>query len=300
MGVAGGGAVDPKTGKKAITWSNLAVGAAMNIFEVATLGQPFEVLKTHMGAHRNDGLLQAFRASWRRGGLFGFYQGLFPWAMIEASTKGAILMLSQAEFEYMAKKYAGVSSTWASAIGGMGGGIVQAYTTMGFCTFMKTVEVTRHKDPAGSQKSTLAVARDIIREKGILAMNRGVTAVAVRQCTNWGTRFGASKYVENLFKAGDPNKQLSNMERLSASVVGGIVGCWNQPIEVIRIQMQSAVKGTESRQKVSIVTAAKEIYAGNGLLGFYRGVTPRVGLGIWQTTCMVFMADNVKALIAGK
>ena len=27
----------------------------------------------------------------------------------------------------------------------MGGGIAQAYTTMGFCTFMKTVEVTRHK-----------------------------------------------------------------------------------------------------------------------------------------------------------
>jgi hypothetical protein len=30
-------------------------------------------------------------------------------------------------------------------VGGMGGGIAQAYTTMGFCTFMKTVEVTRHK-----------------------------------------------------------------------------------------------------------------------------------------------------------
>ena len=27
----------------------------------------------------------------------------------------------------------------------MTGGIAQAYSTMGFCTFMKTVEVTRHK-----------------------------------------------------------------------------------------------------------------------------------------------------------
>lgn len=33
----------------------------------------------------------------------------------------------------------------AGIIGGMSGGIAQAYTTMGFCTFMKTVEVTRHK-----------------------------------------------------------------------------------------------------------------------------------------------------------
>lgn len=33
----------------------------------------------------------------------------------------------------------------AGIIGGMSGGIAQAYSTMGFCTFMKTVEVTRHK-----------------------------------------------------------------------------------------------------------------------------------------------------------
>lgn len=29
--------------------------------------------------------------------------------------------------------------------------------------------------------------------------------------------------------------------------------------------------------------------------GLYRGVTPRIGLGIWQTVCMVSFADYVKA-----
>lgn len=33
----------------------------------------------------------------------------------------------------------------ASMFGGMFGGVAQAYTTMGFATFMKTVEVTRSK-----------------------------------------------------------------------------------------------------------------------------------------------------------
>lgn len=28
--------------------NNLAIGAAIQIFEVSTLGQPFEVIKTHM------------------------------------------------------------------------------------------------------------------------------------------------------------------------------------------------------------------------------------------------------------
>lgn len=34
--------------RRKIQWKNLAVGSAMNIFQVTTLGQPFEVLKTHV------------------------------------------------------------------------------------------------------------------------------------------------------------------------------------------------------------------------------------------------------------
>lgn len=34
----------------------------------------------------------------------------------------------------------------------MGGGIAQAYSTMGFCTFMKTVEVTRQKSGRFKEK----------------------------------------------------------------------------------------------------------------------------------------------------
>jgi len=36
----------------------------------------------------------------------------------------------------------------------------------GFCTFMKTVEVTRHKTVGERIPSTWSVARDILRQKG--------------------------------------------------------------------------------------------------------------------------------------
>ncbi len=39
-------------------------------------------------------------------------------------------------------------------------------TTMGFCTFMKTVEITRHKS-VGPPQSTWSIAREIIRREGI-------------------------------------------------------------------------------------------------------------------------------------
>lgn len=45
---------------------------------------------------------------------------------------------------------------------------------------------------------------------------------------------------------------------------------------------------------MSIVTASKWIYQNNGISGFYRGVVPRIGLGMWQTLCMVALGMYIK------
>jgi hypothetical protein len=58
------------------------------------------------------------------------YQGLIPWAWIEASTKGAVLLFAAAEIEGASTR-AGVSPALAGLLGGMGGGVAQAYATMG-------------------------------------------------------------------------------------------------------------------------------------------------------------------------
>lgn len=52
--------------------------------------------------------------------------------------------------------------------------------------------------------------------------------------------------------------------------LGGL-SCWNQPIEVIRVEMQSQVKTAGRPEKLTIATAAKWIYKNNGAMGFYRG-----------------------------
>ncbi|CAG8626104.1 15560_t:CDS:2 [Acaulospora morrowiae] len=266
---------DGKLEKKPISFVNLAVGGGLNMFEVSTLGQPFEVLKTHLAANRKDTIIEAFKKTYKRGGIFGFYQGLIPWAWIEASTKGAVLIFTASEIEYRSR-VAGASPFLSGILGGMAGGLSQAYTTMGFCTFMKTVEVTRHK--AGAEVSTIKVAADIWKREGIRGINKGVNAVAVRQCTNWASRFG-------LTRAG---------EMLIRRIRDG------EPIEVIRVEMQSQVKTPGRPEKMSIVTCAKFIYQNNGFKGFYRGVTPRIGLGIWQTVCMVFGGDSIKAKLEAR
>ncbi|KAL4922977.1 uncharacterized protein BDV17DRAFT_296791 [Aspergillus undulatus] len=52
--------------KKDVTLSNLLLGASLNMFEVTSLGQPLEVIKTAMAAHRNDSFPAAMRRVWAR------------------------------------------------------------------------------------------------------------------------------------------------------------------------------------------------------------------------------------------
>lgn len=63
--------------------------------------------------------------------------------------------------------------------------------------------------------------------------------------------------------------------------------------------MQSMSKSTSAAPgrpaKLTIMNTLAYIYKENGLKGLYRGVTPRIALGIWQTVCMVSFADYVKA-----
>ncbi|KAI9796408.1 MAG: Mitochondrial DNA replication protein yhm2 [Piccolia ochrophora] len=290
-----------KPEKKPVKFSNLLLGAGLNMFEVTTLGQPLEVVKTTMAANRSDGFTGALKRVWGRGGVLGYYQGLIPWAWIEASTKGAVLLFVASEAEYYAKS-AGASDFVGGISGGIVGGVAQAYATMGFCTCMKTVEITRHKQAAAGIKPPGAIATfsDIYQREGIRGINRGVNAVAIRQMTNWGSRFGLSRLAEQGIRKAtgkEEGAKLGAMEKILASGLGGGLSAWNQPIEVIRVEMQSKTEDPNRPKNLTVGKTFRYIYGSNGLKGLYRGVTPRIGLGVWQTICMVGMGDIAKEAV---
>ena len=178
----------------------------------------------------------------------------------------------------------------------MAGGVAQAYATMGFCTCMKTVEITKHKVAASGVKppSTWATFMDIYRKEGIRGINKGVNAVAIRQTTNWGSRFGLSRLAESGIRkttGKEEGQKLGSMEKILASGLGGGLSAWNQPIEVIRVEMQSKTEDPNRPKNLTVGKTLRYIYSNNGIKGLYRGVAPRIGLGVWQTICMVALGD---------
>ena len=184
----------------------------------------------------------------------------------------------------------------------MVGGLAQAYATMGFCTCMKTVEITKHKEAAAGRRPPGAIETfmDIYRREGIAGINKGVNAVAVRQVTNWGSRFGLSRVAESgirQMRGKEHGEKLSALEKITASALGGGLSAWNQPIEVVRVEMQSKKDDPNRPKKMNVSNAFKYIYQQNGVRGLYRGVVPRIGLGVWQTVCMVALGDIAKEAV---
>ena len=190
----------------------------------------------------------------------------------------------------------GASEFGSGILGGVTGGVAQAYATMGFCTCMKTVEITKHKMVATGLKppSTWQTFGDIWRKEGLRGINKGVNAVAIRQMTNWGSRFGLSRLAEQGIRRAtgkEHDEKLLAWEKILASAMGGGLSAWNQPIEVIRVEMQSKKEDPNRPKKMTVGNTFRYIYQTNGVRGLYRGVAPRIGLSVWQTVCMVAMGD---------
>lgn len=75
---AGAASEPQKLEKKPVKFSNLLLGAGLNMFEVTSLGQPLEVTKTTMAAHRTDGFFGALGRIWSRGGVLGCEFTILP------------------------------------------------------------------------------------------------------------------------------------------------------------------------------------------------------------------------------
>eukprot|EP00053_Salpingoeca_punica_P007703 m.70042 g.70042 ORF g.70042 m.70042 type:complete len:299 (-) comp14286_c0_seq1:327-1223(-) len=270
-------------------------GAVLQMVEAVTLGMPLEVWKTRMGRFRNETTMEAFRNVYHRagGGVSGvaaFWAGTMP-KLIESASKGAVLMLAK-EWIKTACLETGVDATTTGFLAGAGGGVAQV-AVMGPCTYLVTHAVTGDKSVSVS-----AQIGNTWKKGGIKAFYPGGTALAFRQATNWASRQGFTDGIRELIKKTHPdpaNAKLSVNEEVLAGMIGGALSCWNQPFEVARIEGQS--RASMNQPSISMMQVFRNIVHEHGYAGLFKGVLPRMGLGVWQTTFMVTGANLIRDYI---
>lgn len=313
---------------------DLLIGPLIQCMEAATLGMPFEVWKTRMGSNRTEGTLEAFKNIYRKGGPKAFWAGTGPKMIESASKvrrqrtsekrakkrrrlwiffqqpgrfffasltrdHAHIVRASFAHRQGMILMYAkeginetllagGMDPTAAGVLAGAGGGIAQV-SVMGPCTYLVTGAVN---DPT---TSVFARVKSTYKRGGVAGFYPGGTAIAFRQATNWASRQGFTEFVRVRFKVafhGDKDATLTKGQEIGAGIVGGTMACWNHPFEVARIEAQTL--GNAGKPVGSMVTVMRNIVRVDGVGGLFRGIVPRIGLGIWQTLFMVTGAKLVK------
>eukprot|EP00049_Salpingoeca_infusionum_P006793 m.111355 g.111355 ORF g.111355 m.111355 type:complete len:297 (+) comp13443_c2_seq2:412-1302(+) len=276
------------SGKK--TLKDARNGAVLQMVEAASLGMPLEVWKTHLGRHRNESTFEGMRNIYRKngGGFSGvtaFWRGTSA-KMVESATKGSVLMFSK-EFIKDSCLSMGVSATAAGFIAGAGGGICQV-SVMGPCTFLVTSVVNGNTTLSSAIKTTWA-------NKGFVGFYPGGTAIAFRQATNWASRQGFTDAVREMIRKSyheEEDAKLTVGQEVAAGIIGGTLSCWNHPFEVARIEAQS--RAALGEQSMSMVATLKHVVEGHGVGGLFKGVVPRIFLGIWQTTFMVTGANLIR------
>jgi hypothetical protein len=270
---------------------DIIIGPAIQMAEAASLGMPFEVWKTRMGRHRTETTLEALQNVYKTGGgVSAFWRGTSA-KMVESGTKGAILMYAKEGLNDALLKN-DVDPGLAGVVAGAGGGIAQV-SVMGPCTYLVTGAVN---DPSG--KSSLERIRETYARAGVKGFYPGGTAIAFRQATNWASRQGFTEIVRERAKAvwypdvDSKEVKMTKGQEVICGVIGGTMACWNHPFEVARIEAQT--RGSLGQETGSMVSVMKDIIRENGVGGLFRGIVPRIGLGIWQTLFMVTGAKILK------
>eukprot|EP01004_Peranema_trichophorum_P006511 NODE_5330_length_1029_cov_40.803532_g4762_i0.p1 GENE.NODE_5330_length_1029_cov_40.803532_g4762_i0~~NODE_5330_length_1029_cov_40.803532_g4762_i0.p1 ORF type:complete len:302 (-),score=66.39 NODE_5330_length_1029_cov_40.803532_g4762_i0:124-981(-) len=266
---------------------NLVDGAVLQCIEAASLGMPFEVWKTRLGRYRTETTIQALKNVYNSAGggfkgVAAFWNGLSA-KLVESATKGAVLLYSKETILHTMLNL-GLHPSLAGAIAGAGGGVCQT-SVMGPCTLLVTAVVTQK----GSDKSVIGYMSTIWKTQGIKGFYPGGSAIAWRQATNWASRQGFTEYLRKLAltrnHSNESKPKLSIKEELLCGIVGGALATWNTPFEVARIEMQA--RAVFAEKKLGLMGTLGHIYQEAGVPGLFKGIAPRICLGVWQTVFMV-------------
>ena len=213
-------------------------------------------------------------------GFFGLYKGLG--AVISGIVPKMAIRFSS--FEYYKEALAdsnGKTSPLGVFMAGLGAGTTESILVVSPMDVIKIrLQAQKHSmtDPLDIPKYRNAAhcAYVMIKEEGIQSLYKGVGLTVIRQATNQAANFTVYQYLKKQLSEGKPeNYQFPIYQTLGMGFISGACGpLFNAPIDTIKTRIQK--NPSKERGWTRFTTISRQILQNEGVLAFWKGITPRV------------------------
>lgn len=260
---------------------NLVRGAFLRILSDLSGGTPLESIKCRVTVSQ-DNMFQAYHNIVNKGGFGALWSGT-PSRTVEGALLGAFFILGSTAAKKQVLAMGG-GNNLAALAGGTVGGVMQAVVMTPAGMIFTSLNVNQGKK-GYENDNAITVAKRIIKEKGVKGLFYGGGPMCLRQASNWSSRSLFTEIARTNLKM----SQYGIIGEIGSGVIGGLGSCWNTPIETIRVNMHRDVSmGKESGPFGHYWNEIKEK---QGVVGLFRGVSPRGIQAIWQTVFMVVVPN---------
>lgn len=243
-------------------------------------GQPLDTIKVKLQTypHLYSSSLDAIRKTLRQERFAGFYAGASP-AVLSSVLENAVLFVCYSHCQQLVQLAVG-----AETQDGMS--VVQQASSGALASVFSSVAITppdrikcklqvyqQQNRETVIKRSTMNVARQIIREEGATGLFRGLTSTWAREVPGYFFFFGGYNASRRLLTP--PGRSSSELSAWRLALAGGIAGCcfWTSiyPTDLVksRIQVQGDLSG-------SFWVTFYQILRNEGVLALYSGLVPTV------------------------
>jgi len=168
----------------------------------------------------------------------------------------------------------GAMSTQNNLLGGLFAGALEAVAVVTPMETMKVKLIHDQLSPVPKYRGFFHGVRTIATQNGLAACYKGLAPTILKQGSNQMIRFGVFFELKRRMLGEDPHAKFSIAQSMFAgAVAGGASVFGNTPIDVVKTRMQ----GLEASKYNGMMDCIVKIWKYEGLRGFYKGTTPRLG-----------------------
>ena len=268
---------------------------------VCIVGHPFDTIKTRLqtspeGYYRST--MDCVRKTARKEGLMGFYAGVTsPLAGQMFFRAFSFFTFYRVESMLNNLNEGEVTSNGQLLVaGGMTGFAISFIETP--IDLVKTklqIQIFQNADKR-KYSTTLGAIQYISSVNGPRALWQGMSATVIRNVPSNALFFPVNEIVKRNF-ADYNNISVDDLEihhRLGAGACGGL-SYWVGMYPLDRIK--GAVQAQRFHKQVGYLTMVSEIYAKDGILGFYRGITPCAARAAPACAAMFAVVDLTRKVL---